>query len=44
LLPIGLDGDLCQSLLEASGPLPVNTLLLASNGAADLNPPEWLLA
>jgi beta-lactamase superfamily II metal-dependent hydrolase len=44
LLPIGLDEDLCQSLLEDPGPLPVNALLLASSGAADLSPPEWLQA
>ena len=44
LLPIGLDEDLCQALLEEPGPLPVNALLLASSGAADLNPPEWLQA
>jgi competence protein ComEC len=44
LLPIGLDEDLCQSLLEDPGSMPVNALLLASSGAADLNPPEWLQA
>jgi competence protein ComEC len=44
LLPIGLDEDLCQSLLEEPGPLPVNALLLAGSGAAELNPPEWLQA
>jgi competence protein ComEC len=44
LLPIGLDEDLCQSLLEEPGPMPVTALLLASSGAADLNPPEWLQA
>jgi beta-lactamase superfamily II metal-dependent hydrolase len=44
LLPIGLDKDLCQSLLEKPGPIPVNALLLAGSGAADLNPPEWLQA
>jgi hypothetical protein len=43
-LPVGLDEDLCQSLLEEPGLLPVNALLLASSGAADLNPPEWLPA
>jgi competence protein ComEC len=37
LLPIGLNEDLCQSLLEKPGPLPVNALLLASSGAADLS-------
>jgi beta-lactamase superfamily II metal-dependent hydrolase len=44
LLPIGLDEDLCQSLLEKPGPMPLNALLLASSGAADLTPPEWLQA
>jgi competence protein ComEC len=44
LLPTGLDEDLCQALLEDPGPTPVNALLLASSGAADLNPPEWLQA
>jgi hypothetical protein len=44
LLPIGLDEDLCQSLLEEPSPLPVNALLLAGGGAAGLNPPEWLKA
>jgi competence protein ComEC len=44
LLPIGLDEDLCQALLEEPGPMPVNALLLASSGAADLNPSEWLQA
>ncbi len=42
LLPIGLDEDLRQSLLEDLGPTPVNALLLANSGAAELNPPEWL--
>jgi competence protein ComEC len=44
LLPAGLDEDLCQSLLENPGPMPVNAMLLASSGAADPNPPEWLQA
>jgi competence protein ComEC len=44
LLPISLDEDMCQALLEEPGPMPVNALLLASSGAADLNPPEWLQA
>ncbi len=44
LLPIGLDKDLCQSLLEGPGPMPANALLPASSGAADINPPEWLPA
>jgi competence protein ComEC len=44
LLPIGLDENLCQSLLEDPGPLPVNALLLAGSGAADLSPPVWLQA
>jgi competence protein ComEC len=44
LLPIGLDDDLGQSLLEESGPMPVNALLLSGSGAADLTPPEWLQA
>jgi competence protein ComEC len=44
LLPIGLDKDLCQSLLEEPGPMPVNALLLAGSGAAELNPPAWLQA
>jgi competence protein ComEC len=44
LLPIGLDEDLCQTLLEELGPMPVKALLLASSGAAELNPTEWLQA
>jgi hypothetical protein len=44
LLPIGLEEDLCQSLLEDPGPMAVIALLLAGSGAADLNPPEWLQA
>jgi hypothetical protein len=40
LLPIGLDEDLCQSLLEDPGLQSVTALLLASSGAADLNPPD----
>jgi predicted membrane metal-binding protein len=44
LLPIGLDKDLCQSLLEDPGPMLVTALLLTSSGEADLNPPEWLQA
>ncbi len=44
LLPIVLDEDLHQSLLEEPGPIPVNALLLASSGAADSNQPEWLQA
>jgi beta-lactamase superfamily II metal-dependent hydrolase len=44
LLPIGLDEDLCQALPEEHGPMPVTALLLASSGAADSNPPEWLQA
>ncbi len=44
LLPTGLDEDLCQSLLEEPGAMPVNALLLASSGAGDLNPPDWLPA
>jgi beta-lactamase superfamily II metal-dependent hydrolase len=43
-LPIGLDKHLSQTLLEEPGPMPVNALLLVSSGAADSNPPEWLLA
>jgi competence protein ComEC len=39
LLPIGVDEDLSQTLLEDPGPMPVNALLLASSGAADSNPP-----
>ena len=44
LLPTGLDEDLCQSLLEEPGAMPVNALLLASSGAGDLNPSDWLQA
>ena len=44
LLPIGLDEDMYQYLLEEPGPTPVNALLLASSGAAESNPPEWLQA
>jgi competence protein ComEC len=44
LLPVGLDKDLCQSLLEDPGPMPVSALLLANSGAADLTSPEWLQA
>jgi competence protein ComEC len=44
LLPIGLDEDLSQTLLEDPGPMPVNPQQLASSGAADSNPPEWLQA
>ncbi len=44
LLPIGLDEDLSQSLLEEPGPMPVTTLLLSGSGAADSDPPEWLQA
>jgi hypothetical protein len=44
LLPIGLDKNLCQSMLEEPGPMPVTALLLANSGAADSNPPEWLQA
>jgi beta-lactamase superfamily II metal-dependent hydrolase len=44
LLPIGLDDDLCQALLEEPGPMPVTALMLASSGVADSDPPEWLQA
>jgi hypothetical protein len=42
LLPIGLDNNLCQALLEEPGSMPVNAFLLAGSGAAELTPPEWL--
>ncbi len=43
LLPLGLDFDLLEDL-QASGVPPAQLLLLADDGFAGLNPPEWLQA
>ncbi len=43
LLPFGLDANTLEQWQAGDGaPLPVNVLLLAGNGYAPLNPPEWV--
>jgi competence protein ComEC len=42
LLPVGLDERLLKDLLVDPNLDQVNALLLAGNGAPQLNPPEWI--
>jgi len=41
LLPIGLDFESMEALLEDRGQPPVTALLLTDGGYAPLNPPQW---
>ncbi len=42
LLPLGLDFDILETLRYGEAIGPVTALLLADNGYAPLNPPEWI--
>jgi competence protein ComEC len=42
LLPVGLDFDTLETLLDDRSLVPVNALLLAESGYAPVNPPEWI--
>jgi len=42
LLPVGLDFDAMEALLQDQSSPPVTALFLAASGYAPLNPPEWI--
>jgi len=42
LLPLGMDFELLETLLDDPGMEPVTALLLADSGYAPLNPPAWI--
>jgi competence protein ComEC len=42
LLPVGMDEDTLETMLEDPALTSVTALLLADGGALDLNPPEWI--
>jgi beta-lactamase superfamily II metal-dependent hydrolase len=42
LLPLGMDFDALETLQKDARLVPVEALLLAENGLAALNPPEWI--
>jgi competence protein ComEC len=42
LLPLGMDFDVLESLQQDPYLVQVEALLLAENGLASLNPPEWI--
>jgi len=42
LLPVGMDFETLETLLEDRNLVPVSALLLAESGYAPVNPPEWI--
>ena len=42
LLPVGLDFETLEILLDDRSLVPVNVLLLTDSGYAPINPPEWI--
>ncbi len=42
LLPVGLDFETLETLLDDRSLVPVNALLLAESGYEPVNPPEWI--
>jgi len=43
LLPVGMDEGMLKTLLDDPELTSANALLLTDRGAAELNPPEWLI-